>query len=374
MIDNTVNKNDIALKITEPMVRSLINNLGKKQKLTYETKHGFCIDKSTIINIHKKLEEKIERDTAAHISNITINIKYLGGVCEEFSGIDKLEEYRKEGSEFPIEICAEWNILLHFNNSETIENQKIILLFEANSYKLMVRFPRKTFPKIKLLIEHTNESWAKEILNIFNDCINNILYNSETKFFFRKDDRIILAYNLGKWLSFIFTIMFVVFTYFVLSSNYTAINKNMDLMKNKIYNMSLKGEIDINELYITLDILNKKNYTNRYKQFDIKNKIKRVIKIGADRRGRISMEFVKKYYFITIGLLIFSSLQLMLHKNYTVSERYVTYGFINMTPRSYRIYKFYKSNQKKGAIISITMIITAIVCSVIGGLILNVMI
>lgn len=109
------------------------------------------------------LDSKISKEHHVHISHFSVNISYNDGTSREISGIDALNKFLETRDVTPSDVTMSWNIIIKYPKSETIENQRIQLSF--------IRRGVNNDSEILLVIEHTNQSWGIEVLNLFKDKI-----------------------------------------------------------------------------------------------------------------------------------------------------------------------------------------------------------
>uniref|UniRef100_UPI001CB75B2A hypothetical protein n=1 Tax=Sulfurimonas indica TaxID=2508707 RepID=UPI001CB75B2A len=153
-------KNDVVLNISQNIFADIILNfLGNKQILSYENENDFHITLNDIEQFYYLIDEKIHKENYTNIDYFSVLISYHDKTKREINGINSLKTYLETRDVSPRNIILTWNIILDFPNTQTIENQKIEVSFNTE----------ESNKSIMLKIEHTNQAWGIEILNLLKD-------------------------------------------------------------------------------------------------------------------------------------------------------------------------------------------------------------
>lgn len=172
---NNIEESKKVLSVTideNHMADIIINFLGKKEKLQYEIEKIFHLRLNDIEQFHYLLEEKINKEQYINIQLFTVSFLFDDNTTRIINTIESLNSYHETRDVTPISANLSWNIILQFPNSDTIESQKIDLNFSIN--------PKGNIGEIFLNIEHTNQAWGIEVLNLLKNKILSIIKPEES--------------------------------------------------------------------------------------------------------------------------------------------------------------------------------------------------
>lgn len=148
----------------------VLNFLGKKEKLRVQKELRFCINHNDIEQFYYLINNKIEKEQYVLIEHFRINISYNDSTQREISGIESLNKFLETRHVYPESITLTWNIIFQFPSAPTIENQEIELTFITENKK------DATYKdgRVILTINHTNQAWGIEILNLIKEKIEEV--------------------------------------------------------------------------------------------------------------------------------------------------------------------------------------------------------
>ncbi|POZ54015.1 hypothetical protein [Methylovulum psychrotolerans] len=222
------NKNsELSVILSEQKFADMILNfLGKKEKLTYHLKKtAFLIRQNDIEQFYYLLDSKIAKEHHVYIDHFSVNISYNDSTSREISGIESLNKFLETRDVIPSDVTMSWNIIIKYPKSDTIENQRVQLSFIKGNNS-----DNYGNGEVLLVIEHTNQAWGVEVLNLFKDKIAELSIKQTKKFNFIKSCMEIARVGGFYIMCFIVLISLVIMND-VSMSNYTTDKKNNDLYK-----------------------------------------------------------------------------------------------------------------------------------------------
>ncbi|GEM_PF-6055047 len=164
--------NDVGLPLDpETFARVVLDFLGRKENLTYKSHSNFVITLEDINQFNHIINSKMSYHKNIVLDYFAINFGYSDGTFREISGSDALDKFLETRSPDVVSVNLNWKIIIKFDHSPTVETQEINLLFSTN---LDLDVLDKDCSYIILSINHTNQSWALDILNAFKDKINEV--------------------------------------------------------------------------------------------------------------------------------------------------------------------------------------------------------
>ena len=211
---DVVKNKEISIKLNEESFSDLILNfLGKKEKIKYTNTTTFNIRLNDIEQFYYLLDEKIKKEQFTHINNFTLAIIYNDNTSRELTGIEKLNEFNETRDVYVTGLTLTWNIILKFPKNETVENQKIDISFyifdkEKDEENISDGY-------VLINIEHTNQAWALEVLNLLKTHTGNLITKQSNKSIYYKKIKNNLSYKLM-----IYFLLFVIcFLFHVININ-----------------------------------------------------------------------------------------------------------------------------------------------------------
>lgn len=170
--NNIVTKNaeeGVVLELTkENFAEIILNFLGHKQKLQYNINNiNFLLNKENLAQFDYLLSAKIEKEQYTHLNSFIVKLEYSDRTKRIIHGVNALETFLETRSIAPETITLEWKVILQYPNAVTMESQDIQLTFNISS--------KDNVDSLLLNVEHTNQSWGVEVLNLFKDHIDTII-------------------------------------------------------------------------------------------------------------------------------------------------------------------------------------------------------
>ncbi|MDG6772847.1 hypothetical protein QCB45_00710 [Thiomicrorhabdus sp. ZW0627] len=164
---DTESQTSLALN-NQDFAKIILDFLGNKQELNYYEEFDFTLRLNDLEQYYYKIATKIEKEHHTSIEHFTVIIFYNDGTSREITGIENLNKFHETRDVLPQEVLLNWNIVLHFPNSPTIENQNIRIKFITDISNFS-KYKRVKVGAVYTEIEHTNEVWANEILTLIKD-------------------------------------------------------------------------------------------------------------------------------------------------------------------------------------------------------------
>lgn len=160
---------ELSLSLNKRMFADVILNfLGKKEKLNFESQESFIIRLNDIEQFYYLINKKIEKEQNVFIEHFLVTLSYSDNTNREISGIKSLNNFLETRDVTARSVTLSWNIVVKYPNAETIENQTIELSFTKDKEEDEC-FISDT---VILSINHTNQSWGIEVLNLLKDKIS----------------------------------------------------------------------------------------------------------------------------------------------------------------------------------------------------------
>lgn len=160
--------NFIALALPKENVASIIMDfLGSKEKLTYSKDGYFQLSIGDLQQYYYLIEQKINKEYSSYLDFFEVVINYDDGTSRKINNKESLESYHESRLVCPISVIIQWNIILKFPSSKTIENQKIEILFDTNDENSCA----------KVVVEYTNLVWGSEVINLLINQVNKNVYD-----------------------------------------------------------------------------------------------------------------------------------------------------------------------------------------------------
>ncbi len=164
--------NEVGLPLDpETFARVILDFLGRKENLSYKSRDNFVINIEDISQFNHIINSKVSYQKNIVLEHFSINLGYSDNTFRTINGSEALDKFLETRSIDTTSVNLNWKIIIKFDNSPTIETQEISLLFVTN---LDMESPKEEFSYIELSINHTNQSWALDILNAFKEKINEV--------------------------------------------------------------------------------------------------------------------------------------------------------------------------------------------------------
>lgn len=348
------NESNLLIELREDHVADLlINFLGKKEKLAYESENPFSLRLNDIEQFYYLLDEKINKEQYVNVEIFYVTFLFNDKTTRTINTIESLNKYLETRDVFPISVTLSWHIIIKFPNSDTIETQKVDLSFNINS--------ENNIGEVLLNIEHTNQAWGIEVFNLLKNQILSVSRNVNNK--------IILAYQAKslftlKSIAPILLILIVILTMFQALPKYTYM-KNINF---NVFEYYADGNISREELDDFKFI--SENIREEYKKKSIDKAIKdeqlKIYLLNAieeqDQLAERNRKFVARTIITVLLMWVFAYFYLSKFISYNLDR-----SFIITNNRSQSNYDEYNSIKKKVEFYSISLF----VFTIISGLIVN---
>lgn len=201
--------NFIALALPKENVASIIMDfLGSKEKLTYSKNGYFQLGVGDLQQYYYLIEQKISKEYSSYLDFFEVVINYNDGTSRKINNKESLESYHESRLVYAISVIIQWNIILKFPSSKTIENQKIEILFDTNDEGSCA----------KVVVEYTNLVWGSEVINLLINQVNKNVYDLnylDKKHSKRSKSRLLDNYQVN--IAHVLAAVFFIILYYILS-------------------------------------------------------------------------------------------------------------------------------------------------------------
>lgn len=147
----------------EEVAGIIVDFLGKKESLTFQESGFFNIDIHRLRQYQLILEDKVEKEHNLSLGFFEFTIHYDDGTVRKIRGRDGFDSYFEQRMVYPVNVVMQWNLVLQFPNSKTVETQKIQLSFDTNN--------NEGLGEVRLSIEYSNVSWGMEVISLLKNQI-----------------------------------------------------------------------------------------------------------------------------------------------------------------------------------------------------------
>jgi hypothetical protein len=352
IIDANNHPTDISLNLShEQFSEILLEFLGRKETLKYEADTQFLLRHNDIEQFHHLIDQKIAKEKDIHVHHFSMQVEYNDGTTREVNGIEAVTKFNETRDVIPVSVTMLWNILVTFPNAQSVENQRIALSFLTDEESLRgFDFVPKGYYKgrIILLIQHTNQAWGIEILNLLKDKISQVTTKEQflcvvSKRILRKPMHLLLVMSM---------LLFVV--------SILSLDHKLSLMSEKfdsqgIYNI-FKDSVDNTDdkNLIMIMAVTKHNLSQYIDDKEMKNKLSNVF---AEQN---KLELFK----ICSTLAILSSPLLLIWYARTVIRYYLVGSYILLTRRAEKEHEQQIDNRSRMAFYSTSLFVFSVFCSV----------
>lgn len=345
--------NDVGLPLDpETFSRVILDFLGRKENLSYKSHDNFIINLEDISQFNHILNSKISYQKNIILEHFSINFGYSDGTFREINGSEALSKFIETRSVDTTSINLNWKIIVKFDHSPTIETQEIDLLFISSIDR---KIDSEDFSYIELSINHTNQSWALDILSAFKDKIDEItIETSKLKEKYKKltDSPLYLT---------TITMLFVVFA-LALTLPVTQ-NETQRLRQDLVqYNLKQNYNDDLSKVVGLLNITSLER--SELKELGIKNKEIEDI-IEKNERNVI-------IHLILIVLLFITPFVIRKYISYCIN--YFNHkSFILTSKSAFKKLQKYKDDKSKITYIGLTVVVTSVTFSIMASVIFKVL-
>lgn len=348
-------KNDVILNISQNIFADIILNfLGNKQVLLYEDENYFHITLNDLEQFYYLINEKIHKENYTNIDYFSVLISYHDKTKREINGIESLKSYLETRDVSPKNIILTWNIILDFPSTQTIENQKIEVFFNTE----------ETNNNILLKIEHTNQAWGIEILNLLKDHIQTLVIDTPKKLKIANSIRKTMYKNTFLTL---LTLLLVMTTYTLFLIDTIESKKDIRGKSiSKIINIGIKENKSQEALLASFLVSNNVDNNlslNSFSSQKINNELVDFFEIQKNNKPIFLNKKNSVIFFIIgiiLGIAIFTE---------QIIRYYKTSSFILITKRAEKELQNFIESKNKIEYFSLTLIAVSIICSVIANII-----
>jgi len=342
-------KNEVGLPI-DPATFSkvILDFLGHKENLSYKSDDNFIINLEDIAQFNHLIQSKISYQKNIILDHISINFGYSDGTFREINGADSLEKFLETRSLEITSVNLKWKIIIKFDNNPTIETQEINLLFVTNLNNSKFSLGEE-ISYIELSINHTNQSWALDILNAFKDKINEITIkpNRLKKMYCKFKD------NPNNLFLLIMVFFILSFSILVPTNTNTNIGLKQDLIR---YTLDQNYKDDISKVVNLLHITTLEKEELKI----LKEKDKKILEIVENNNRRTYSMFALMF--------ILAITPFLLKKYINYSNNYFNHkSFILVSKTSINNLKKYKQDKSQMLYIGFTLIVSSVLLSIIAA-------
>lgn len=359
---------EISIKFSErSFAKMLVDLLGKKQVLSGIEETPFRVKLEDLCQFHYLLRDKIEKEQFTTLRIFSVSIHYNDQTKRTLNSIENLESFLETRNVVATSVSLTWDIILKFPNVDNVENQKVEMSFITKKDEIN--------GEITINIEHTNQAWAIEVLNLLKSKISEISYKQNK------------AVGLVSPLLFIgrpfskdkFMLMFMIPIMFIMPflPSRDSLSKQQIAVNNEFYqnvlNLSAKTEsMETSKLYLQSNLMfyiiknDKKEYVQSLNGLspELKSVFDKYIKKYSEAEGPFSFGNFWKYL---LGLLlILALLQAYLFK---LVKYFHERSFILLTRESDKLFESYEKEKNPVRFTSLSAIVFTVVIGITVNLI-----
>lgn len=331
----------------------LVNFLGKKEKLSYEVKKSFALRLNDIEQFYYLLNTKVSKEQYVNVEIFTVTFLFNDQTKRTINTIGTLNSYLETRDVEPISVTLEWHIVIKFPDSETIETQKVEVSFDVAK--------QSNIGNILINIEHTNQVWGVEVLNLLKNHILSLSRDISKKAVLASKLKELI--DLKNFVSF-FMLMILIFIMVNIISE-PSIPKQTSYA---VFDYYAKGNISketLDEYDFISSNIDQDDQASAYNLSIKDENLKRFLLDSIAKDNEVKSSIIH-----SINRFVFSGLIFWLVLYYYLS-RYIRYNtersFILTTNRSVSSYDEYRDVKNKIEFYSISLIFFTI----ISGLVVN---
>jgi len=388
-----VEKKDVTIKISEPdFAQMVVDLLGKKQTLEKEINEAFLLKNiGDIAQFHYLLTEKIEKEQHTTLNLFSVTILYNDNSKRTVNDVKNIESFLETRNVIAQSVFLAWEIVLKYPNKDSIEKQKLEVSFSVKN--------EPPFGNIKINIEHTSQVWANEVLMLFQSHINKLILpqkriakilreitssSTSTKDEAVTDEmRIFAMYSILLLILLIFMVLIIMiqfqgnhYSMQQLAIKQETSDKLMNILNNQTKTTNSKSFQTYLAINLVLEYQNSpaplmKSFikTNSIDQ-DIQNILNEFMEKYVVTESRFDGALKKLPIPLILFLGIFIAISYYLDE---LAKLHEEKSFILITTEAEKQYTEYMKSKTGTQFISFNAIMIAIICSLIGGLILEVL-
>jgi len=332
----------------------ILNFLGKKQKLSFiENEENFEIRRNDIEQFYFLLDEKIRKEHYTAIDYFAVQIQYNDKTQREIIGIEALKQFLETRDVMPTSIILTWNIILDFPDSQIIENQKIEISFDTDNNSIL------------MFIEHTNQAWGIEVLNLFKDHIKTLIIQKPKKLIYA--EKINSLFNNRGFSTFILLPIVIMTLILQIYTTYTKTHKDL-ITANSMAKVISIGIDENNTLetilafYIVDKEYKNNEIINTFKSKKLKEEIEKYLNLKEKEKDTLLIQMILLILAlpgIALGVFIYTWQKI---------KYFSTKSFILVTSKADNAYKSFYDMKSKIEYYSFSLIGISIVCSIIASI------
>ena len=145
----------------------LFSFFGNKEKLIKSYNIDYLLTHQDMLQFHYLLLKKIQKEQFISIALLTAEINYDDDTSRIINTIEALENYDEPNDLGVISASLTWDLIFKMPSMQTIQQQKISLNFHT-------KYPSTNRGAINIIIDHTNQIWASEVIRLFEEHIKKI--------------------------------------------------------------------------------------------------------------------------------------------------------------------------------------------------------
>ncbi|MFW2577572.1 hypothetical protein [Aliarcobacter butzleri] len=360
---NKEDKKHLQLQLSETSFAEIILNfLGKKQTLSYELENqNFKIERNDLEQFDFLLSSKLSKENTTKISHFNCSIQYFDDTKREINSVEALHTLYETRGVLVKSVSLQWNIILNFPNAQSVENQVIELTFYTYDKDFLNG-------AVYLNIEHTNQSWGVEVLNLFKDHIDTLIM---------KKTKIVKAFDfLSDTISFtnftLFTMIFLMFFIFISLIKLDEKKSVSEFQLNSLKIIAETSNDNINnderiERLLSFYIISSKIKLDDYSLFIKSPETNSLLLNFSKNLKEQDSSFFKNLIIYTLV----SILVIILLKIYTTYalEYYSQKAYILLSKKTENHYNNFLSKKNTYSFYSFTLVVISIVASIIASVI-----
>lgn len=194
----------------------LFGLFGSKESLRKHYEKDFVVDLDGLLQFHHLLSQKTEQNKFISPKIFRAEMNYENGITRVINSETDLERFVETENVDVKSVNMEWEFLRQKDISDVPQKQKVILYLDTVENKKVAYSEKELeFNKgnIQVKIEHTDQIWAKEVLNHFDNEINKIIYDYNKVYIFFNRVRKLATLPSLIAVGFLFTILGMFYIY-----------------------------------------------------------------------------------------------------------------------------------------------------------------
>lgn len=329
----------------------ILNFLGRKENLSYKSRNNFILRIEDISQFNHLIKSKISYQKNIVLEHFSVNFEYSDKTSRQINGSDALDSFLETRSVDTTSVNLNWKIIIKFDDSPSIETQEIDLLFMTD---IGIKGLKDEYSFIKLSINHTNQSWALDILNAFKDKINELSFDPPKikKIYDKMSDSSLFLTSMV-----VLMLIFSVCLMFPVSSDLSQ-----DLKKDLVrYTLKQNYNNDISKVIGLLEVtaLDKKELR------ELKQKNKELEPIFKNSNEELMI------HIFLMTLLLSAPFIINWYINYSI--KYLNHkSFIVINNANNNSLQKYKDDKSKITYFGFTIVVTTIIVSIIAAIIFKI--